>query len=407
MARFLTIDDLEVAGKRVLLRVDFNVPMEQGRVSDATRIQRAAATIKALLARGAKVILLSHFGRPKGQRRPEMSLAPVVPALQAALGGAPVAFAEDCIGPAAEAAVAALGEGQALLLENLRFHPGEEAGDPAFAAALAALGELFVDDAFSAAHRAHASVAGLAALRPAAAGRLMQAELEHLAAALEAPKRPLAALVGGAKVSSKLTVLGHLVARVDRLVIGGGMANTFLAAQGHAVGRSLCEDDLRDTARTILAKAKDAGCEVILPDDVIVADRLAPDVEVRTVEATAVPAEQMILDCGPQTARRIAARLEETATLVWNGPLGCFETPPFDAATNSVARAAAALTDAGRLLTVAGGGDTVAALTQAGVAEDFSYVSTAGGAFLEWLEGRRLPGVAALEAAAESASSDA
>ncbi|MDJ0943535.1 MAG: phosphoglycerate kinase [Kiloniellales bacterium] len=397
MAGFRTLDDLDPAGRRVLVRVDFNVPMKDGRVTDATRIERALPTIRTLSEGGAKVILLSHFGRPKGERRPELSLAPVAAALEAALG-APVAFASDCIGAPAEATVADLPEGGVLLLENLRFHPGEEANDPAFAGALAALGDLYVDDAFSAAHRAHASVEALARRLPAAAGRLMQAELEHLARALEKPERPLAALVGGAKISTKLQLLGNLVARADLLIIGGGMANTFLAAAGVEVGRSLCEHDMADTAREIMAKAKAQGCDIVLPTDALVAAALETGVASETVSVKAVPAEQMILDVGPATAAHLARRLEDCRSLVWNGPLGCFEVPPFDQGTNAVAQAAARLTRDGRLLSVAGGGDTVAALAHAGVLEDFTYVSTAGGAFLEWLEGRTLPGVAALEA---------
>ncbi len=397
MAGFRTLDDLDPAGRRVLVRVDFNVPMNDGRVTDATRIERALPTIRTLAERGAKVILLSHFGRPKGERRPELSLAPVAAALEAALG-APVAFAADCIGAPAEAAVADLPEGGVLLLENLRFHAGEEANDETFAAALAALGDLYVDDAFSAAHRAHASVEALARRLPAAAGRLMQAELEHLAEALEDPKRPLAALVGGAKISTKLQLLGNLVERADLLIIGGGMANTFLAAAGVDVGRSLCEHDMADTAREIMAKAQAQACDIVLPTDALVATALEPGTASETVSVKAVTAGQMILDVGPATAEHLARRLEDCRSLVWNGPLGCFEVPPFDQGTNAVARAAARLTGAGRLLSVAGGGDTVAALAHAGVLEAFTYVSTAGGAFLEWLEGRTLPGVAALEA---------
>ncbi len=397
MAAFRTLDDLDPAGRRVLVRVDFNVPMKDGRVTDATRIERALPTIRTLSERGAKVILLSHFGRPKGERRPELSLEPVAAALEAALG-APVAFASDCVGAPAETAVAGLAEGGVLLLENLRFHGGEEANDAAFAAALAALGDLYVDDAFSAAHRAHASVEALARRLPAAAGRLMQAELEHLAEALEDPKRPLAALVGGAKISTKLQLLGNLVERADLLIIGGGMANTFLAAAGVDVGRSLCEHDMAGTAREIMAKAQAQGCDIVLPSDALVAATLESGVATETVSVKAVPAEQMILDVGPATAEHLARRLEDCRSLVWNGPLGCFEVPPFDRGTNAVARAAARLTGDGRLLSVAGGGDTVAALAHAGVLDDFTYVSTAGGAFLEWLEGRTLPGVAALEA---------
>ncbi len=396
MPDFKTIDDLDVAGKRVLVRVDFNVPMEGGRVSDATRIERAVPTIATLTERGAAVVLLSHFGRPKGRRVAEMSLRPVVPALSAALGGQAVAFAPDCIGAPARQIVERLGAGEVALLENLRFHAGEESNDAGFAAALAELGDLYVNDAFSAAHRAHASVAAIARLLPAAAGRLMQAELTHLAEALEDPRRPVAAIVGGAKISSKLELLGNLTQKVDLLIIGGGMANTFLNAGGVAVGRSLCEHDMAETARRILATAQTAGCEVVLPSDVVVARELKANVETMTVPVAAVPTDAMILDCGPDTAQQLGQRLGDCATLLWNGPLGCFEVPPFDAATNAVAGAAAALTTSGRLLSVAGGGDTVAALAGAGVIDDFSYVSTAGGAFLEWLEGKTLPGVQAL-----------
>ncbi|HUI17614.1 MAG TPA: phosphoglycerate kinase [Alphaproteobacteria bacterium] len=402
MPAFLTLDDLDVRGKRVLVRADLNVPMKDGKVSDATRLERLAPTIDELARKGARVILLSHFGRPEGKPVPRYSLEPLVPALARTLGGRKVAFAHDCVGPEAKAAAARLGDGEVALLENLRFEPGEEANDPAFARALASLGELYVDDAFSCAHRAHASVAALAQLLPAAAGRLMEAELGYLAQALEAPARPLAALVGGAKVSTKLELLGNLVAKVDLLIIGGGMANTFLAAQGIEVGRSLAERDLAATASAILARAAARNCTILLPTDAVVAAGLEAGAASRTVAIGSVPAEAMILDIGPETAAALAARIAQCRTLVWNGPLGAFETPPFDAGTNAVARAAAALTKAGKLVSIAGGGDTVAALHHAGVAEDFSYVSTAGGAFLEWLEGRELPGVAALEAAAKA-----
>jgi phosphoglycerate kinase len=399
MAEFKTLDDLDVAGKTVLVRVDFNVPMSDGKVGDRTRIERAAPTIRDLTAKGARVLLLSHFGRPKGKPDPEMSLEPLVPAVAEVLGRE-VAFAGDCVGASAERAAAGLAEGGVALLENLRFHAGEEANDRAFAEALASLGDLYVNDAFSAAHRAHASTEGVARLLPAAAGRLMQAELEHLGAALEHPRRPLAAIVGGAKISTKLDLLGNLVARVDMLVIGGGMANTFLNAVGIDVGRSLCEHDMAGTAREILDKARGAGCDVVLPTDAVVAAEFKAGAPSETVSVKAVPEDRMILDVGPATAEHLEKRLADCATLVWNGPLGAFEIPPFDAATNAVARAAAKLTRDGRLLTVAGGGDTVAALAHAGVLEDFSYVSTAGGAFLEWLEGKTLPGVKALEDAA-------
>ncbi|WP_282605597.1 phosphoglycerate kinase [Pelagibius sp. Alg239-R121] len=399
MARFKTLDDLEVAGKTVLVRVDFNVPMRDGKVTDDTRIRRALPTIKELSAAGAKVLLLSHFGRPKGKAVPEMSLQPVVGPLAAVLGSQ-VTFASDCIGPEAEAVVSGLGDGEVALLENLRFHAGEEANDPDFVAALAKLGDVYLGDAFSAAHRAHASVDGLARALPAGAGRLMQAELEHLGSALGNPERPVAAVVGGAKISSKLDLLGNLVEKVDLLVIGGGMANTFLNAQGIGVGASLCEYDMAETARQILDRAEEDGCDVILPSDAVVAKKLAAGAECQIVPVREVPADTMILDAGPDTAADLARRLAACKTLVWNGPLGCFEFPPFDAATNQVAQAAAALTKSGSLLSVAGGGDTVAALAHAGVAESFSYISTAGGAFLEWLEGKTLPGVKALEDAA-------
>ena len=400
MSRFKTLDDLAVEGQRVLLRVDFNLPMQDGQITDTTRIRRALPTIRDLTGRGAKVILLSHFGRPKGQRVPDMSLRPAAEALAAALDGTPVAFAADCIGDTAAQVVGALDKGGVALLENLRFHPGEEANDGDFAAALAALGDLYVNDAFSAAHRAHASVEALARLLPAAAGRQMQAELEHLERALTAPTRPVAAIVGGAKISTKLALLGNLVPKVDMLIVGGAMANTFLAALGNAVGQSLCEHDMTDTAREIVATAKAQDCDVVLPTDVVVATAPEAGAPSQTVSVKAVPDDQVILDVGARTAEHLTRRLAECRTLVWNGPMGLFEVPPFDAGTSAVARAAAQLTKDGTLLTVAGGGDTVAALANAGVLDDFTYVSAAGGAFLEWLEGKTLPGVAALEAAA-------
>ncbi len=401
MTAFPTLDDLDVRGRRVLLRADLNVPMQDGKVSDATRLERLAPTIAELASKGARVIVLSHFGRPKGRPDPAYSLAAIAEPLGKALGGRRVRFAADCVGPAAKAAAASLKDGEVALLENLRFDPREEANDAGFAKELAALGELYVDDAFSCAHRAHASVEALAHLLPAAAGRLMEAELSHLERALEKPRHPLAALVGGAKVSSKLALLGNLVAKVDLLVIGGGMANSFLAAKGIAVGKSICEHELGDVARGILAKAAARKCAVLLPEDVVIAARLAAGVASRAVEVDAVPAGAMILDIGPRTAAALAKRLAGCRTLLWNGPLGAFETPPFDAGTNEVARAAAALTRSGSLVSIAGGGDTVAALNHAGVAGDFTYVSTAGGAFLEWLEGKELPGLAALKAAAK------
>jgi phosphoglycerate kinase len=393
---FRTLDDLAASGKRVLLRADLNVPMHEGRVGDLTRLERLTPTIRALSAAGAKVIVLSHFDRPKGRRVPEMSLRPVAAALAEVLGRA-VRFADDCIGEAAEAAVAALAPGDVLVLENTRYHAGEEKNDPALAKAMAALGDAFVNDAFSAAHRAHASTEGLAHLLPAYAGRLMQKELEALGAALGSPQRPVAAIVGGAKVSTKLDLLGNLVGRVDLLVIGGAMANTFLAARGLSVGRSLQEADLHDTARAIEAKAEAAGCTLLLPTDAVVAREFRAHAPSEIVPVTAIPDDAMMLDVGPLSVADILTRLAAAKTLVWNGPLGAFETEPFDAATVRAAKGAAALTEAGKLLSVAGGGDTVAALRHAGVAEQFSYVSTAGGAFLEWLEGKTLPGVAALE----------
>ena len=391
-----TLDDMTLKGRIVLTRVDINVPVEDGRVTDATRIERIKPTIDDIIAHGGKPVLLAHFDRPKGKVVPEMSLAPVADALSRALGK-PVAFARDCIGDAAKAVVDGLGDGEVALLENLRFHPGEEKNDPAFARQLAALGDVYVNDGFSVSHRAHASTEAIARLLPSAAGRNMQAELEALESALGAPKRPVMAIVGGAKVSTKLAVLGHLIDKVDALVIGGGMANTFLHALGTDVGASLCEADLADTARAILAKADAAGCAIVLPSDVVIAAKLEAGVPTETVPVAAVPKDRMILDIGPDSAKALAARLADTKTLLWNGPLGAFEFPPFDKATVAVAQAAAARTKAGGLVSVAGGGDTVAALRHAGVADDFTYVSTAGGAFLEWLEGRELPGVAALQ----------
>jgi len=393
-----TLDDMDLDGKVVLTRVDINVPVQDGQVSDRTRIERIAPTVADILAKGGKPVLLAHFGRPKGQRVPEMSLAVVRPALAETLG-VPVRFSEDCIGGAAKRAVADLPPGEVLLLENTRFHKGETENDALFAASLAALGEVYCNDAFSAAHRAHASTEALARLLPSCAGRAMQAELTALEAALGTPERPVVAVVGGAKVSTKLDLLGNLVRKVNALVIGGGMANTFLAAQGHGVGTSLAEHDMTDTARDILAHADEAGCDIVLPSDIVVAPALAAGVETRTLPAHACPADAMILDAGPDSTARVLALFEASRTLIWNGPLGAFEIPPFDAATMAAAAKAAELTEAGRLISVAGGGDTVAALNRAGAAERFSYISTAGGAFLEWMEGKTLPGVAALEAA--------
>jgi phosphoglycerate kinase len=397
MTSFKTLDQADLKGKRVLLRVDLNVPMEKGRISDATRIDRVLPTIKEIADKGGKVVLLAHFGRPKGERNVEDSLKPVARALAEHLHR-PVVFADDCVGAPAQAAIAALKDGDVLLLENTRFHKGEEKNDPAFVAELAKLGDLYVNDAFSAAHRAHASTEGLAHKLPAYAGRAMQAELEALSQALGSPKRPVMAIVGGAKISTKLDLLGNLVSKVDYLAIGGGMANTFLAAQGKAVGKSLCETALLDTAREIMSKAKDAGCQIVLPEDVTVAKKLASHAPAHFVTVDHVGADDMILDVGPKAVAHVETLLETCKTLVWNGPFGAFEHPPFDEGTNAVAKTAARLTVEGKLLSVAGGGDTVSALNQAHAAQQFTYVSTAGGAFLEWLEGKQLPGVAALSA---------
>jgi len=395
MAKFRTLDDIDPKGKRVLLRADLNVPMTDGTVGDATRIERLAPTIRELAERGARVVVMSHFGRPKAKPEAAYSLRPLVAPLAEAIGR-PVAFAEDCIGPPAERAVAALKPGDVALLENLRFHAGEEENDPGFAKQLAGLGDLYVNDAFSAAHRAHASTEALAHLLPAAAGRLMQAELDALGDALETPKRPVAALIGGAKVSTKLDLLAFITGKVDVLIIGGAMANTLLFAQGVAVGKSLCERDMADTARRIIDRAKQAKCDLVLPVDGVVARALKAGAPSDTVAIDRVPPDAMILDIGPKTVQAIAERLAQSKTLVWNGPVGAFETAPFDAGTTAVAKRVAALTQDDKLLSVAGGGDTVAALAHAGVVDELSYVSTAGGAFLEWLEGRELPGVAAL-----------
>ncbi len=399
MMKIKTIDDLDVRGKRVLVRADLNVPMKDAAVTDATRIARTVPTLAELADKGARVIVLSHLGRPKGRVVDSLTLRPVAAALGAAMGGRAVAFAADCVGPGAATVAAAMADGDIVMLENLRFHAGEEGNDPAFAKELAALGDVYVNDAFSCAHRAHASTEALARVLPAAAGRLMQAELEALAGALDSPQRPVAAVVGGAKVSTKMEALGHLAGKVDLLIIGGAMANTFLLARGVTVGRSLCEPDMTEAARAIMAAASGAGCDIALPVDAVVAREFAEGAESETVPVDAIPADAMILDLGPASVRALAHRLEGLRTLVWNGPLGAFEVSPFDAGTTALARAVARLTKEGRLLSVAGGGDTVAALAKAGVGEDFSYVSTAGGAFLEWLEGKVLPGVAALAAA--------
>jgi phosphoglycerate kinase len=391
---FRTLDDVDPRGKRVLLRVDLNVPMANGAVSDPTRIERLAPTVAEIAAKGGKVILLSHFGRPK-QRNAKDSLAPIAAVLAQHLKR-DIAFADDCVGPVAEAAVAAMKNGDILCLENTRFHIGEERNDPAYVAALAALGDIWVNDAFSVSHRAHASTEGLGHVLPAYAGRTMEAELVALAKALEAPQRPVAAVVGGAKISTKLDLLGNLVAKVDVLIIGGGMANTFLAAQGVSVGKSLCEHDLAETARRILGVAKAKHCEVVLPVDAVVAKEFKAGAPSRAVAIDAVEADDMILDIGPRTVEHVISVLARVKTVVWNGPFGAFEIEPFDIGTTEVAEAAAELTAAGRLVSVAGGGDTVAALNRAGATERFTYVSTAGGAFLEWMEGKALPGVEAL-----------
>jgi len=394
VSAFRTLDQVDLKGKRVLLRVDLNVPMEHGKVSDLTRIARIAPTIAEIADKGGKVILLSHFGRPEG-RDPKDSLKPIAAVLASVLKR-PIGFADDCIGPAAETAVGAMRDGDIVCLENTRFHKGEEKNDAAFVAALAALGDIWVNDAFSVAHRAHASTEGLGHRLPAYAGRTMQAELDALAKALEAPQRPVVAIVGGAKVSTKLELLGNLVAKVDALVIGGGMANTFLSAQGRAVGKSLCEHDLAETARQILAKAKAQNCEIVLPVDAVVTKQFKAHAASRVVAVNAVAADEMILDIGPRTVEQVVSVLARVKTLVWNGPFGAFEMEPFDDGTVEVAEAAAELTETGKLVSVAGGGDTVAALNAAGVADRFTYVSTAGGAFLEWMEGKALPGVEVL-----------
>jgi phosphoglycerate kinase len=391
---YRTLDDFDVKAKRVLVRLDMNVPMKDGAVADILRIERQAPTVRELAGKGARVIVLSHFDRPNGKVVPSMSLKPVAAALSAALKR-PVAFAEDCVGQKAMATMSRLKDGEVALLENTRFHAGEEKNDLDFARELAKLGDIYVNDAFSAAHRAHASTEGLAHLLPSAAGRAMQAELTNLQKALETPERPMMAVVGGAKISSKIGLLKNLISKVDVLVIGGAMANTFLAAQGHQVGKSLCEPDQRDTARAILNDS------LMLPIDVVVAQEFKANASNRIAAVNDVTPYEMILDVGPRTITAFAKRLRTVKTLVWNGPFGAFETPPFDRGTVAAAKAVAEATREGRLLSVAGGGDTVAALNHAGVAGDFSYVSTAGGAFLEWLEGRTLPGVAALQQAGQ------
>tara|TARA_B110000211_G_scaffold52470_1_gene57876 strand:- start:2509 stop:3687 length:1179 start_codon:yes stop_codon:yes gene_type:complete len=387
-----TLDDMDLDGKRVLVRVDINVPMENGKVTDITRIARIAQTVYDIQDAGGKVILMAHYGRPKGKVVEEMSLIHIAPAVADELG-VPITFADSDY----RDAVKEMQNDEVLLLENLRFNPGEEANDMGFAKRLASLCDVYVNDAFSAAHRAHASTHAIATLRPSCAGRLMAQELSALEAALGTPKRPVVAVVGGAKVSTKLDLLGNLVGKVDHLVIGGGMANTFLAAQGINVGQSLCEHDLADTAREILSKAEAAGCEIILPRDIVVARKFKAGADSETVAPDACPADAMILDAGPATVAYIKEVLENAKTLIWNGPLGAFEIEPFNAATNAAAKVAAKLTNSGKLISVAGGGDTVAALNQADAADKFTYISTAGGAFLEWMEGKELPGIAALQ----------
>ena len=395
-ANFKTLDQLDAKGKKVLLRADLNVPVRDRQITDATRILRLLPTIEELAQKGAKVIVVSHFDRPKGQRVPAMSLGPIADALGDALGR-PVTFVEDCIGPAAQQAVDAMQDGDVVVLENTRFYPGEEQNDPELAKAFAALADYYVNDAFSAAHRAHASTEGVARLLPSFAGRLMETELNALNIALENPARPVGAIVGGAKISTKLDLIGNLLEKVEMLIIGGAMANTFLAAQGVNVGRSLQEADMHDTARAILTKAKEKGCEIVLPVDAVTATDFQANVPTRTVSIDAIPADAMVLDVGPETVKLINQKIATLKTLVWNGPLGAFEIPPFDAATNAVAAEVAKLTDSGALKSIAGGGDTVSALRHAGVETHISYISSAGGAFLEWLEGKTLPGIMALE----------
>ncbi len=395
MLDFLTLDDFSFEGKTVLLRADLNVPMKDGKVSDDTRLVRLRPTLEALSSCGAKIVILSHFGRPKGGRDEKYSLRPVAAAL-AEVCGRSVSFAEDCIGPAAAQAIEALRPGEALVLENTRFHEGEEAGDPVFARELAKLGDVFVNDAFSAAHRAHASTTLLADLMPACAGRLMEEELTALERALEHPLKPVAAVVGGAKISTKLDLLHNLVAKVDLLILGGGMANTFLAAKGCGIGKSLHEPDMLETSRAIMAEAQTKGCEILLPQDVVVAPELKADAPIGIVSANETPSDQMIFDIGPFSIETVRSKLRTCRTIIWNGPFGVFEVPPFDKATNEIAQMVVGLTKSGAILSVAGGGDTVAALANAKALEGFSYVSTAGGAFLEWMEGKTLPGVEAL-----------
>jgi phosphoglycerate kinase len=391
-----TIDDADVVGKRVLVRADLNVPMQNGVISDATRIERFLPTVRELTKRGARVVIMTHFGRPGGQVDPSLSLAPVAEKVAELLPGTKVSFAPDCIGEKAEAVVASLSNGDVAVLENLRFHKGETDNDPAFITELVALGDLYVSDAFSTSHRAHASTEGIARHLPSFAGPLMMLEVNALKAALEAPKRPVAAVVGGAKVSTKIQLLTNLVNKVDMVIVGGGMANTFLFAQGVQVGKSLCEPDYIDTVEEILGRAAESGCKIVLPTDVVVSAEFAEGAPSDVVDVHSVPEDKMILDAGPQSVAGLVEKLSSCKTLVWNGPLGAFEISPFGEGTFALARAAAQATIEGQLTTIAGGGDTVAALNSANVTDDFTYVSTAGGAFLEWLEGRALPGVVAL-----------
>lgn len=401
MPKFKTLDDLDVAGKAVLVRVDFNLPMDNGRITDLTRLERSLPTIIELGERGARVVLMSHLGQPNGRRVENLSLEPITRPLTAALRGRPVIFSEECLGETPQDIVSELADGDVALLENLRFYPGEEVNEMEFASNLARLGDLYINDAFSVAHRAHASIEAITHLLPSAAGRLMQAELENLSKALDVPEHPVAAIVGGAKIVSKLNLLGNLIEKCEVLAVGGGMANTFLHALGVKVGTSLCEPEMGQSARDLLEKAKKMNCAVVLPVDAMIEAQLAEGAETRTVSVKRVPEDRMILDIGPKSAELICKRLEDCRTLIWNGPLGAFEVPPFDTGTNAVARKVAELTRAGKLFSVAGGGDTLAALAHAGVTDDFSYLTTAGGAFLEWLKGKTLPGVAALERAAE------
>ena len=399
---FKCIKDIDVSGKRVLLRADLNVPAQRAKVTDATRIERLKPTIDYLRQAGAKTLILSHFGRPDGEQNPQMSLAFLVPALEE-FWGAEVRFAQDCIGEKAISVIEAMNDGDVTLLENVRFHKGEKANDSEFVAQLAALGDIYVNDAFSAAHRAHASTEGLAHTLPAAAGLLMSAELNALDTALENPKQPVAAIVGGSKISTKLSVLNNIVYKTDYLILGGAMANTFLFATGADVGSSLCEQDMKDEALKIMDNAKQHGCEIILPIDSVVTTELKPGATSETVSSNAIPDGKMAIDVGPESVKAVEDVLEKCETLLWNGPMGVFEIKPFDKGTNALAQKAANLTKDGKLISIAGGGDTVAALENANVCDDFTYISTAGGAFLEWLEGKTLPGVAALEKSAKAA----